>query len=419
MLAALDDSIVVSEAAPIDAVVQLGRGLPEDDAARALRAIVAAFGRKRGGRERRYFVKLDCWHTLALPLFRRAFPAVPWIFLYRDPAEVLVSQMRERGSQMVPQFFPPDFFGIAAAETIAAEDYCARVLAAICRAVLDHRHLGGGLILNYRQLPDAVWTAMLPHFGMSCSGEEQDTMRRAAAYNAKSPGMPFTGDSEGKQRAITAKVRDAAARHLGEIYERLEFCARGLRCKTSVERRHIGHALGILGGRHQKDRHRAELLVLHAVEALREDARVAGEEGQRERRPHAAGRREGRVQQLGFLERQRNRRHAVLADDKNLVDLVGEILEDKPTLRHGAISSGFRQIVKQLYRRWQLPGVRGRQGQGSSPGYYAKRKPHHNSPECRREKPGGNHDATPELAQHDVSASGIAVWAGHISVLCR
>ena len=227
MLAALDDSIVVSEAAPIDAVVQLGGGLPEDDAARALRAIVAAFGRKRGGREKRYFVKLDCWHTLALPLFRRAFPAVPWVFLYRDPAEVLVSQMRERGSQTVPQFFPPGFFGIAAAETIADEDYCARVLAAICRAVLDHRHLGGGLILNYRQLPDAVWTTMLPHFGMSCSGEEQDTMRRAAAYNAKSPGMPFTGDSEGKQRAITAKVRDAAARHLGEIYERLEsLCAR-------------------------------------------------------------------------------------------------------------------------------------------------------------------------------------------------
>ncbi len=230
MLAALDDSIVVSEAAPIDAVVQLGRGLPEDDAARALRAMVAAFGRKRGGRERRYFVKLDCWHTLALPLVRRAFPSVPWIFLYRDPAEVLVSQMRERGSQMVPQFFPPGFFGIAAAEDTAVEDYCARVLGAICRAVLDHRHLGdhlgGGLILNYRQLPDAVWTAVLPHFGISCSAQEQETMRRAAAHNAKSPGMPFTGDTEAKQQAVTAKVRDAAARHLGEIYDGLEFlCA--------------------------------------------------------------------------------------------------------------------------------------------------------------------------------------------------
>jgi hypothetical protein len=222
MLAALDDSIVVSEAAPIDAVLQLGRGLPEDDAVPALHAIVAAFGRKRSGRERRYFLKLDCWHTLALPLLRRAFPAVPWIFLYRDPAEVLVSQMRERGSQMVPQFFPPDFFGIAAAQDTAAEDYCAGVLAAICRAVLDHRHVGGGLILNYRQLPDAVWTAVLAHFGVSCTAQEEEAMRRAATHNAKSPGMPFTGDTEAKRRAATAKVRDAAARHLGGIYDRLE-----------------------------------------------------------------------------------------------------------------------------------------------------------------------------------------------------
>jgi hypothetical protein len=222
MLAALDDSIVVSEAAPIDAVLRLGRGLPEDDAARALRAIVAAFGRKRTGREKRYFVKLDCWHTLALPLFRRAFPAVPWIFLYRDPAEVLVSQMRERGMQMVPQFLPPDLFGIAEADGTLDENYCARVLGAICRAVFDHRGLGGGLMLNYRALPEALWTAVLAHFGVSCSDAERDAMRRTATCNAKSPGMPFAADAQAKRQAATAKVRGAAARHLGEIYDRLE-----------------------------------------------------------------------------------------------------------------------------------------------------------------------------------------------------
>ena len=116
MLAALSDSIVISEAAPIDAVVQLGRGLSDDDAVRALRAMIAVFGRKRGDQRgdhsRRYVIKLDCWHTLALPLFRRAFPDVPWVFLYRDPVEVLVSQMRQRGMQMVPQFLPPSFYGI-------------------------------------------------------------------------------------------------------------------------------------------------------------------------------------------------------------------------------------------------------------------------------------------------------------------
>lgn len=53
------------------------------------------------------------------------------------------------------------------------------------------------------------------------------------------------------------------------------------------------------------------------------------------------GRRHGRVQQLGFLERQRNGRQAFLADDEDLVDLVGEILEDQPALRHGCVSAAF------------------------------------------------------------------------------
>jgi hypothetical protein len=227
MLAALSDCVVIAEAAPIDAVTQLGRGLAPEDAVRALRAMIAAFGRKRAGHERRYVIKLDCWHTLALPLFRHAFPDVPWVFLYRDPVEVLVSQMRQRGTQMVPQYMPPSFFGLDAADYLMDEDYCARVLGVICRAVIDHHEmgrqdLGGGLILNYRQLPDAVCSAIMPHFGMACGEEERQRMGQIAQQDAKSPTLPFASDTDGKQREATDKIRRAADRHLGEIYNRLE-----------------------------------------------------------------------------------------------------------------------------------------------------------------------------------------------------
>ena len=81
MLAALPDSVVISEAAPIDAVVQLGRGL----LGRRCGAGAASHDRRLRPPARRptrstYFVKLDCWHTLALPLFRRAFPLCPGYF---------------------------------------------------------------------------------------------------------------------------------------------------------------------------------------------------------------------------------------------------------------------------------------------------------------------------------------------------
>ncbi len=182
MLATLPQTIVISEAAPIDAMVQVGRAAEQTAAAaQALRAMVAAYGRRRGGQERQYVIKLDSWHSLALPLFRRAFPDVPWVFLYRDPAEVLVSQMRQRGAQMIPQFMPPSLYGIDAGDGLPTEDYCARVLAAVCQAAIDNHGAGGGLLLNYRQLPQAVWTTIMPHFGMACGAHERDTMRRAAA----------------------------------------------------------------------------------------------------------------------------------------------------------------------------------------------------------------------------------------------
>jgi hypothetical protein len=184
--------------------------------------MVAAFGRQRTGGERNFFIKLDSWHTLALPLFRRAFPDVPWVFLYRDPIEVLVSQMRQRGTQTVPEFTHPNLYGIENFDPMETEDYCARVLRAICCAALDHVSEGGGLLVNYRDLPDALFTRILPHFGLAFDAREQEAMRAMARQDAKSPGSPFAGDTGNKQREATPAVHAAAGKHLGEVYRALE-----------------------------------------------------------------------------------------------------------------------------------------------------------------------------------------------------
>lgn len=230
MLAALPHNVVISEAAPIDAVVQLSRAWPDlaDDRHPAfLIAMVAAFGRKRSGGERDYFIKLDSWHTLALPLFRRAFPTVPWVFLYRDPVEVMVSQMRQRGTQMVSEIISPSLYGIDDAEGMRGEEYCARVLNKICTAVVDNNGEGGGLLVNYRELSDAFWTRILPHFGVACSERERDAMSRAARYDAKAPNFEFANDTAAKQREATELIRTLADRHLGGVYRQLEDLAGG------------------------------------------------------------------------------------------------------------------------------------------------------------------------------------------------
>ena len=224
MLAACADNVVISEAGPIDDVVrarQVRPDLAEEEQARWLAGIVGALGRPRAG-ERRLFVKLDCWHTLAFPLFRRAFPDVPWVFLYRDPVEVMVSQRRMPGVQMIPGALgQPELLGLAPSFD-RPDEYCARVLACVCEPIVQQHAQGGGLLVNYRDLPQALWTAILPHFGVAASAEERAAMAKKAKDDAKMPGLEFTPDSEARQRDAKPATRAAAAEWLADIYGRLE-----------------------------------------------------------------------------------------------------------------------------------------------------------------------------------------------------
>jgi hypothetical protein len=221
MLAAVDSNVVISEAAPLDAVVQLGQAGYGAGHAALLAQMVGALAQPRRGGESHAFVKLDSWHTLALPLFRQAFPDVPWVFLYRDPVEVLASQVMQRGAQTVPEFVHPSFYGIDAFESMAPEEYCAHVLKRTCEAVMAPLAEGGGLLVNYRDLPEALFTQILPHFGIAPSQEERAAMQARTAFDAKTPMLSFSAGEDRAQKAKIAKAREAG-RILDGVYAELE-----------------------------------------------------------------------------------------------------------------------------------------------------------------------------------------------------
>jgi hypothetical protein len=218
MLAAVPGHLVLSEPQPLDAVVLwavTGGATPEQQVA-AVRATVAALGR---GAARRRFLKLDGWHARALPLFRAAFPRTPWAFLYRDPVEVLVSQMRQRGLQTVPGLLPAAALGFAPEVATSEEDYVARVLAAACGAALAEP---GGIAVAYPELPDAVADRIAPHFGFVPDASETAAMARAAARDAKAPDARFAPDGAAKRAEATPAIRAAAAAHLAPLHAALE-----------------------------------------------------------------------------------------------------------------------------------------------------------------------------------------------------
>ncbi len=228
MLAADPANIVVSEAPPLDQIIQLLQARPDmpiEQRAEILRAFVAAFGRERYGESGDFVIKLDSWHTIALPLLRRAFPETPWVYLYRDPIEVLVSHARMPGLQAVPGTMP-GVYDIPDEDRLHPTDYTATVLAQIGTAALDHFALGGGLLINYDALPQAIETQILPHFGIAPSAAGLAAMRAAAARNSKAPGDTFVADTAQKQREATPVIR-AAAEIVADSYAGLERLRRG------------------------------------------------------------------------------------------------------------------------------------------------------------------------------------------------
>jgi hypothetical protein len=191
MLAARSDSVVLSEPAPIDSMLRPPTPIPDDQHVNWLRALVSAMAHPRLGLERYCIIKFDCWHTLSLPLIRRAFPAVPWVFLYRDPRAVLASHLRQRGVQTVPGLVDSRVFGIepTAAARMPGPESCARVLGTICESAARTQ---GGALLNYRQLPAAVFDVILPRFGMPADPADRAAMEAAAANHSKRPGLVFS-----------------------------------------------------------------------------------------------------------------------------------------------------------------------------------------------------------------------------------
>jgi hypothetical protein len=213
MLAAVPDNTVISEAPPVDEAIRSGR-------ADWVRFILAAFGAK--------FIKLDAWHIHNLPLIREAFPETPWVFLYRDPLEVLASQLRSPGMQALPGAMDPAILGLRQEDitTLGREKWCVRVLAGFCQSALLFRDDPHGMFLNYRELPGAVWGRLAKHFGISFSDSELTRMCAAASFDAKTPSQPFQADSDERKFEVSQLVRDLCHESLDPLYRALKALSR-------------------------------------------------------------------------------------------------------------------------------------------------------------------------------------------------
>lgn len=219
-LTAMADTVVLSEPEPVDALLQWPQPYSDME---TLRALVAALGQPRRAGDRSLFVKTDAWHMLHIDRLLTAFPDTPWVFLYRDPVEVLVSQQRLPGMQLVPGGVVGHGLQPPAEVMRHPLAHGAWLLSVILeRAAKALRQHGNGLLLNYTELPEALDGRLLKHFGIDAGLADTDACRAVLTRDAKQPRAAFQADGLSKRAEADDEVKVLAARWLEQPYLALE-----------------------------------------------------------------------------------------------------------------------------------------------------------------------------------------------------
>lgn len=212
------------------------RDCSEKQAAMVLRDTIYLMSRTDDPMEERVFFKFQSATTKSIKTFQRAFPETPWMFIYRDPVQVMMSHIKDdpglkkaicvRSRPRPPQ----DIIDIAKrhgesdARYVSGEDYCAAHLAAITESAV--RVLNDYAIpIDYKTMPDILWEAVLPKiFGRSLTPTEINNLDQISHSYSKGRGKrhkEFTGDSEQKEETASEEVHLAAKKYLHESFVQL------------------------------------------------------------------------------------------------------------------------------------------------------------------------------------------------------
>jgi hypothetical protein len=225
LLGTLPGAVVIAEPSPLNALVGLDPGrVSEVTLVRLVRLLVRALGRCRHGDEQHLVLKCTSWNIRRREILAAAFPETPWIWVQRDPANVLASLMTTPPGWLGLGVTSPRtarLFGLdpAAVPARARVEFAARALGAMLEAAATDP--AGRLSIDYADLPGAVWRRVAPHFGLEADSAAIERMIEESRFYSKDPSpRVFDEDAPGR-RPMTAAIRDAAQRFAEPGYRAL------------------------------------------------------------------------------------------------------------------------------------------------------------------------------------------------------
>jgi hypothetical protein len=230
---AIANSIVLSEAPAIDKLIarfftDAAEGsVKESIYSVFVRGVVHALGQRRHGNEQHLFIKFACSSFAQIERITRIWPHVPWLFLYRDPIETIVSNVNDPPSWLLDDDWRvlASITGVSPVEVAAMslEERCARSIGSFYSHAVALAN-DKSMLLNYNQLSVTVISSVLEFFKVRPSTQELEAIARTSGVYSKevSRTRPFEADANAKQKLASDLVREMAARWSNEPYQRLE-----------------------------------------------------------------------------------------------------------------------------------------------------------------------------------------------------
>jgi hypothetical protein len=149
-----------------------------------------------------------------------SLPEVPWVFIHRDPVEVIAAHLDTPARVMVPGSTLPGMESFHSPVDTDPAEHIARILAEVCRAALE-APAEKGLFIDYRRLPHEAWPDLARHFHLDVHPGDDALLCATGNRDAKNPDRSWRDDRTAKRAFVTPAVQATADRWLGEIFKTL------------------------------------------------------------------------------------------------------------------------------------------------------------------------------------------------------
>lgn len=208
----------------------------------ALQNMIGLFQHSLCTNDEGLIIKLSSWNAVAIRIFQMAFPDTPCFFLYREPSEIMVSMLkkpppwldrkkieikleennRAENGNLQCDFYTEMLARVHYTNTLSDTELYARLLGDICRCIANAPQ--PVLSMDYTSLPESMPDIIAPYFGIKIKSTDLNRIMAASQRDTKVIGSrkSFVPDSENKQKAVTAEIKQAVEYHISPMLKILK-----------------------------------------------------------------------------------------------------------------------------------------------------------------------------------------------------